>query len=162
MSILIQGSHPHLLPTSVVILITPVLAIWLIGALPLRLLMMAVCVLHLISCVYRRDCDFRGLCQVHARFTWGLYVGFWVSDLSQVLLTIYYSWEFATSLDFDYQFLTGKKSFRWPLVSELLLLIHFTYSWPDFLFRRSICPAFYANRNVSQRNMALIVKLISH
>ena len=81
MSILIQGSRPHLLPTSVVILITPVLAVWLIGALPLRLLMMAVRVLHLISCVYRRDCDFRGLCQVHARFTWGLYVGSWVSAL---------------------------------------------------------------------------------
>lgn len=36
------------------------------------------------------------------------------------IFTNYYSWEFATSLDFDYQFLTGKKSFRWPLVSELL------------------------------------------
>ena len=83
MSILIQGSRPHLLPTSVVILITQVLAIWLTGVPPLRLLMMAVRVSRLISCVYRRDCDFRGLCQVHARFTWGLYVGLWVSDLSK-------------------------------------------------------------------------------
>ena len=74
----------------------------------------------------------------------------------------YYSWEFATSLDFDYQFLTGKKSFRWPLVSELLLLIHCTHPWSDFLFRRSICPAFYANRNVSQQSIASIIKLISH
>ena len=92
----------------------------------------------------------------------GVYMWVSESDLSQVLLTIYYSWEFATSLDFDYQFLTGKKSFRWPLVSELLLLIHFTYLCPVFLFRRSICPAFYANRNVSQRNMTSIVKLISY
>ena len=161
MSILIQGSCPHLLPTSAVILITLVLVIWLTGVPPLKLLMMAVRVLHLISCVYRRDCDSEAFARfMHALL--GVYMWVSESDLSQVLLTIYYSWEFATSLDFDYQFLTGKKSFRWPLVSELLLLIHFTYSWPDFLFRRSICPAFYANRNVSQRNIASIVKLISH
>ena len=93
----------------------------------------------------------------------GLYL--WVSLTCPSLIDNshpYYSWEFATSLDFDYQFLTGKKSFRWPLVSELLLLIHFTHLWSDFLFRRSICPAFYANRDVSQQSIASIIKLISH
>lgn len=26
------------------------------------------------------------------------------------------SWEFVLSLDFDWQFISGKKKFRWPLV----------------------------------------------
>lgn len=29
------------------------------------------------------------------------------------------SWEFATSLDFDLAFLTGKKKFSWPLVRRV-------------------------------------------
>jgi hypothetical protein len=28
-----------------------------------------------------------------------------------------YAWEFLTSLDFEWELLTGKKRFRWPLVS---------------------------------------------
>ena len=27
------------------------------------------------------------------------------------------SWEFATSLDFDWDFITGKKKFHWPMVT---------------------------------------------
>ena len=30
-------------------------------------------------------------------------------------------WEFATSLNFDWDFITGKKKFRWPMVSKAAL-----------------------------------------
>ena len=29
-----------------------------------------------------------------------------------------YSWEFVTSLDFEWDFISGKKKFRWPAVSN--------------------------------------------
>ncbi len=32
------------------------------------------------------------------------------------LLTSQYSWEFITSLSFDWQYISGKKKFKWPLV----------------------------------------------
>jgi hypothetical protein len=30
-----------------------------------------------------------------------------------------YAWEFLTSLDFEWDLLTGRKRFRWPLVSSI-------------------------------------------
>jgi len=39
------------------------------------------------------------------------------ADLSHVLLGIYV-WEFCISLDFEWDFITRKKRFRWPLVTH--------------------------------------------
>src|ERR1700676_2178034 len=63
-------------------------------------------------------------------------------------------WGFMTSLDFDWQFLSGKKTFRWPLVS--LTLSAFSYNEDahlissDFLFCRSLFSALRVDRNVSR------------
>jgi hypothetical protein len=44
-----------------------------------------------------------------------LYLTLWVRDNECP------SWEFVTSLDFDWQFISGAKTFRWPLVSFCLV-----------------------------------------
>ena len=35
------------------------------------------------------------------------------------MLTQRYRWEFVTSLPFDWAYISGKKKFKWPLVSAL-------------------------------------------
>ena len=37
-------------------------------------------------------------------------------------------WEFVTSLDFDWQFISGVKTFRWPLVGFLVFIIEIRWS----------------------------------
>lgn len=60
------------------------------------------------------------------------------------------SWEFVTSLDFDWQFISGVKKFRWPLVCLLSLFskkeAHF--SLPDFLLCWSIFSTLRIDWNV--------------
>ena len=61
-----------------------------------------------------------------------------------------YRWEFVTSLDFDWQFLSGKKQFRWPLVGWSVY-----HQWslgdklsPVVLFCRSLLSVVCTHRNV--------------
>lgn len=56
----------------------------------------------------------RGVQQVHACTLWALHVR--CVHVSQGLSLIRCRWEFVSSLDFDWQFISGKRRFRWPLV----------------------------------------------
>lgn len=61
------------------------------------------------------------------------------------------SWEFFTSLSFDWDFISGKKKFRWPLVSAISVGDVFPLAEPaiDLLFRWAILPSVRADRHVS-------------
>jgi hypothetical protein len=64
------------------------------------------------SCVHKLD----------ARPPWPVSVSFriciQISVTETVLLFFSNSWEWATSLGFDWQFISGQKRFRWPLVNS--------------------------------------------
>lgn len=65
----------------------------------------------------------------------------------------FYSWEFALSLDFDWDFISGKKKFRWPLVrlrNPKSILLFADYALV-VLFCRSLRPAIRIDRDVSLR-----------
>lgn len=62
----------------------------------------------------------RRIRQVYARSSRALYVCHLVK--LQIVPQFLYSWEWVTSLSFDWQFLSGKKKFRWPMVKNSLLL----------------------------------------
>ena len=51
------------------------------------------------------------------------------------------SWEFATSLYFEMDFIKGKKKFRWPLVR--ISSVAFVYNTMRYLYCRSIMSSLY-------------------
>lgn len=61
----------------------------------------------------------------------------YVFVFTKVDLTLPASWEFAMSLDFDWAFISGTKTFRWPLVCHkffcrtprLNIYVDFLYGW---------------------------------
>lgn len=61
------------------------------------------------SCIHEIDARSQRSLLVSSRMSDYRCIGF-----SQNIL---YSWEFVTSLDFEWDFISGKKKFRWPAVS---------------------------------------------
>ena len=63
------------------------------------------------------------------------------------------SWEFVMSLDFDWEFITRKKKFRWPMVRLPLSPLHSSrlayLTMSDLLFCKSLLFAICSDRNVS-------------
>lgn len=70
------------------------------------------------------------LCQVHARTCRPVLVSLFVphSSLLRRVLTSPRSWEWVTSLDFEWAFLTGKKRFHYPAVSPPFTFFLLVYS----------------------------------
>lgn len=60
-------------------------------------------------------------------------------------------WEWFLSCDFDWDFISGRKPFRWPMVRRLNAssLLGFQYVSSDLLLRQQISSTFRAHRNVS-------------
>jgi len=72
----------------------------------------------------------RGLQQSHPRSFWPLPVSthlFETLSCRVYMHTHRLSWEFCVSFDFDYGFFSGKRKFRWPLVT-CLSLVTYRYS----------------------------------
>jgi hypothetical protein len=66
-----------------------------------------------------------------------------------------HSWEFVLSIDFDWQFISGKKLFRWPLVRFAGIRSRCGPPLPanpalDILFHRPLRPAICVDRDVSR------------
>lgn len=62
------------------------------------------------------------------------------------------SWEFVTSLDFDWSFMTGKRKFAWPMVGSKICVMmdsHLMNAVIDILFLRQILFVLCYDRNVS-------------
>ena len=61
-----------------------------------------------------------------------------------------YSWEWAVSLDFDWQYISRKKKFRWPMVcTNTFLLPCLVHICSVLLFLEPILPVVRFDRNVS-------------
>lgn len=62
-----------------------------------------------------------------------------------------YSWEWVVSLNFDWQYISGKKKFRWPLVctKTFLVLQCLVHICTVLLFLEPILPVVRFDRNVS-------------
>ena len=59
------------------------------------------------------------------------------------------SWEWFTSLDFDWQFLSGKRKFRWPMVTiSRMLPSPSGNTHLGFLLCKPLLPAVCLDRNV--------------
>ena len=77
---------------------------------------------------------------------------------------IFVRYEWFLSLDFDWDFLTGAKRFRWPMVSGFnpwypICSQHLHYT--DLLLRQPISPVLCNDRNVSLLNFLSSLSLIS-
>ena len=66
--------------------------------------------------VTRRRC----LWQAHAHAPWSLHVSLRLYKYLEIAADAPLSWEFVTSLDFDWDFVVGRKKFRWPMVRHPL------------------------------------------
>lgn len=67
-----------------------------------------------------------------------------------LILTGVYSWEWVVSLDFDWQYISGKKKFRWPMVcTNTFLLQCLVHICSVLLFLEPILPVVRFDRNVS-------------
>ena len=75
---------------------------------------------HIILTTYRPNCLKHSSClsEPYTCPTRGLFVSRICSgpEYSHALIRIGARWEWATTLGFDWQYLSGKKRFRWPLV----------------------------------------------
>jgi len=61
-----------------------------------------------------------------------------------------YRWEWAVSFHFDWKYVSGKKTFRWPMVcTSTILLQCLVHIFSDLLFLEPILPLFGPNRNVT-------------
>lgn len=70
---------------------------------------------------------------IHVLF--GLYL--WASLVPCIrLLICQFSWEFCVSFQFDLSFISGKRKFRWPMVSVSSFL-HVLRSFPSYVYRQT-------------------------
>ena len=95
----------------------------------------------------------RGLQQVHAHAPWPVLVRYRLCLALSLVLTIASSarWEFLTSFSFDWQYMSGKRKFKWPLVRSCrvaLALIRTNAHFADLLLLGSILPSARSHRNV--------------
>ena len=95
----------------------------------------------------------RGLQQVHAHAPWPVLVRYRLCLALSLVLTIASSarWEFLTSFSFDWQYMSGKRKFKWPLVRShrvVLAIIGANAPFADLLLLGSILPPLRPHRNV--------------